>query len=142
GTNCCANTRFTSSYHVHNVLASVTMKFGAPPAPPPPLPPAPPPPPVQKVFLVFFDWDKYNITPEGERIIELAAQQYKAGGSVKLQVTGYTDTTGSYGYNQRLSERRGNAGATRLPPLGVWRRGMSGSRRSLNAPPPPDPPGA
>src|SRR5262249_56990474 len=140
GTNCCANTRFTSSYHVHNVLASVTMKFGAPPAPPPPLPPAAPPPPVQKVFLVFFDWDKYNITPEGERIIELAAQQYKAGGSVKLQVTGYTDTTGSYGYNQRLSERRADAVATRLAAPGGARSEMSVAGRRfyhLRLPTPP-----
>jgi OmpA-OmpF porin, OOP family len=141
GTNCCVGTRFNSSYHAHNVLASVTMKFGAPPAPPPPLPPAPPPPPVQKVFLVFFDWDKYNITPEGERIIQLAAQQYKAGGSVKLQVTGYTDTTGSYGYNQRLSERRANAVATRLAALGVARSDMSVAGRSFNDLRVPTPPG-
>ena len=141
GVNCCANTRFNSSYHAQNVLASLTMKFGAPPAPPPPLPPAPPPPPVQKVFLVFFDWDKYNITAEGERIIELAAQQYKAGGSVKLQVTGYTDTTGSYAYNQRLSERRANAVATRLTALGVARSDMSVAGRSFNDLRVPTPPG-
>ncbi len=37
GTNCCVNTRFTSNYHTNNIVASVTMKFGAPPpAPPPP----------------------------------------------------------------------------------------------------------
>jgi len=132
GTNCCVGTRFQSSYHSNNILASLTMKFGAPPAPPPPLPPAPPPPPPQKVFLVFFDWDKYNITPEGERIIELAAQQYKAGGSVKLQVTGYTDTSGSAGYNQRLSERRANAVATRLAALGVARSDMSVIGRGEN----------
>jgi len=132
GTNCCANTHFTSSYHSNNLLASITMKFGLPPAPPPPLPPAPPPPPPQKVFLVFFDWDKYNITPEGEKIIELAAQQYKAGGSVKLQVTGYTDTTGSYAYNQRLSERRANAVAARMVALGVARSDMAVSGRSYN----------
>src|SRR6516164_355890 len=132
GTNCCVGTHFTSRYHSNNLLASITMKFGAPPAPPPPLPPAPPPPPPQKVFLVFFDWDKYNITPEGEKIIELAAQQYKAGGSVKLQVTGYTDTTGSYAYNQRLSERRANAVAGRLAALGVARGDMAVSGRSFN----------
>jgi OmpA-OmpF porin, OOP family len=141
GTNCCAGTRFTSSYHAQNVVASITMKFGAPPAPPPPLPPAAPPPAAQKVFLVFFDWDKYNITPEGERIIELAAQQYKAGGSVRLQVTGYTDTTGSYGYNQRLSERRANAVATRLAALGVARSDMSVAGRSFNDLRVPTPPG-
>jgi opacity protein-like surface antigen len=132
GTNCCVGVRFTSNYNSNNVVASITMKFGAPPAPPPPLPPAPPPPPPPKVFLVFFDWDKYNITPEGEKIIELAAQQYKAGGSVKLQVTGYTDTTGSYNYNQRLSERRANAVATRMAALGVARTDMAVSGRSFN----------
>src|SRR5271166_3658852 len=132
GTNCCVGAKFNSSYHTNNIVASVTMKFGAPPAPPPPLPPAPPPPPPQKVFLVFFDWDKYNITPEGEKIIEVAAQQYKAGGSVKLQVTGYTDTTGSYAYNQRLSERRANAVATRMAALGVARSDMAVSGRSFN----------
>jgi outer membrane protein OmpA-like peptidoglycan-associated protein len=141
GTNCCAGTSFNSSYHAQNILASITMKFGVPPAPPPPLPPAAPPPPAQKVFLVFFDWDKYNITGEGERIIELAAQQYKAGGSVKLQVTGYTDTTGSYGYNQRLSERRANAVATRLAALGVARSDMSVAGRSFNDLRVPTPPG-
>ncbi len=131
-TNCCTGGSFTSKYNSNNIVASVTLKFGAPPAPPPPLPPAPPPPPPQKVFLVFFDWDKYNITPEGEKIIELAAQQYKAGGSVKLQVTGYTDTTGSYAYNQRLSERRANAVAGRLAALGVARSDMAVSGRSFN----------
>jgi OmpA-OmpF porin, OOP family len=141
GTNCCVGTRFTSSYHAQNIVASVTMKFGAPPAPPPPLPPAPPPPPAQKVFLVFFDWDKYNITAEGERIIELAAQQYKAGGSVKLQVTGFTDTTGSASYNQRLSERRANAVATRLAALGVARSDMAVSGRGMNDLRVPTPPG-
>src|SRR6516162_9891303 len=132
GTNCCAHGSYTTSYHTHNIVASVTMKFGAPVAPPPPLPPAPPPPPPPKVFLVFFDWDKYNITPEGEKIIELAAQQYKAGGSVRIQVNGYTDTTGSFAYNQRLSERRANAVAGRLAALGVARSDMAVAGHSFN----------
>ena len=132
GVNCCTGGSFTSKYNSNNLVASITMKFGVPPAPPPPLPPAPPPPPAPKVFLVFFDWDKYNITPEGERIIELAAQQYKAGGSVRIQVNGYTDTTGSFAYNQRLSERRANAVATRLAALGVARSDMAVAGHSFN----------
>src|SRR3984893_8463682 len=96
-------TRYTSGYNTQNIVASLTMKFGAPPpAPPPPAPPAPPPPPTHQVYLVFFDWDKYNITPEGAQIIQLAANQYKSGGRVTIQVTGYTDTSGSASYNQRL----------------------------------------
>jgi outer membrane protein OmpA-like peptidoglycan-associated protein len=132
GTNCCGGGIYKTAYSTQNVLASVTMKFGAPPpAPPPPLPPAPPPP-QQKVYLVFFDWDKYNITPEGQQILQLAAQQYKAGGSVRLQVTGYTDTSGSAGYNQRLSERRANAVANALATLGVARSDMAVSGRGYN----------
>jgi OmpA-OmpF porin, OOP family len=141
GTNCCGGGQYSTSYHTHNVLASVTMKFGAPPAPPPPLPPAPPPPPPPKVYLVFFDWDKYNITPEGQQIIALAAQQYKAGGSVRLQVTGYTDLSGSAGYNQRLSERRANAVANALAALGVARTDMVVTGRGMNDPRVPTAPG-
>jgi OmpA-OmpF porin, OOP family len=142
GTNCCGGGSFTSKYTSNNVVASITMKFGAPaPPPPPPLPPAPPPPPPQKVFLVFFDWDKYNITPEGQQIIALAAQQYKAGGSVRLQVTGYTDLSGSAGYNQRLSERRANAVANALAALGVARNDMVVTGRGMNDPRVPTAPG-
>jgi OOP family OmpA-OmpF porin len=125
--------KYTSGYNTQNIVASLTMKFGAPPpAPPPPAPPAPPPPPVHQVFLVFFDWDKYNITPEGMRIIQLAAQHYQAGGRVQIQVTGYTDTSGSAGYNQRLSERRANAVAAALERLGVPRSDMVVSGRGEN----------
>jgi OOP family OmpA-OmpF porin len=133
--------RYRSGYNTNNIVASLTMKFGAPPPPPPPAPPAPPPPPVHQVFLVFFDWDKYNITPEGQRIIALAADHYKAGGRVQLTVTGFTDTTGSASYNQRLSERRANAVAAALERLGVPRSDMVVSGRGMNDLRVPTPPG-
>jgi OOP family OmpA-OmpF porin len=135
-------TRYTSGYNTQNIVASLTMKFGAPPpAPPPPAPPAPPPPPTHQVYLVFFDWDKYNITPEGQQIIQLAANQYRSGGRVTLQVTGYTDTSGSPGYNQRLSERRANAVAAALERLGVPRSDMVVAGRGQNDLRVPTPPG-
>ena len=134
--------RYSTGYNTNKIVASLTMKFGAPPpAPPPPAPPAPPPPPTHQVFLVFFDWDKYNITPEGMRIIQLAAQHYQAGGRVQIQVTGFTDTTGSAGYNQRLSERRANAVAAALERLGVARSDMLVSGRGMNDLRVPTPPG-
>jgi OmpA-OmpF porin, OOP family len=134
-------TKYKSGYNTQNIVASLTMKFGAPPPPPPPPPPAPPPPPVHQVYLVFFDWDKYNITPEGMQIIQLAANQYRQGGSVRLQVTGYTDLSGSAGYNQRLSERRANAVAAALEKLGVARSDMLVSGRGMNDPRVPTAPG-
>lgn len=137
-----STTKYTSGYNTQNIVASLTMKFGAPPpAPPPPAPPAPPPPPTHQVYLVFFDWDKYNITPEGQQIIQLAANQYHSGGHVTLQVTGYTDTSGSAGYNQRLSERRANAVAAALERLGVPRSDMVVAGRGMNDLRVPTPPG-
>jgi OOP family OmpA-OmpF porin len=134
--------KYKSGYNTQNIVASLTMKFGAPPpAPPPPAPPAPPPPPTHQVYLVFFDWDKYNITPEGQQIIQLAANQYRSGGRVTLQVTGYTDTSGSAGYNQRLSERRANAVAAALERLGVPRSDMVVAGRGMNDLRVPTPPG-
>ncbi len=125
---------YTSNNSSNNLLASLVVKFGAPPPPPVVAPPAPPaPPPVQrKVFLVFFDWDKYSITPEGMQILQQAAAAFRAGGAVQIQVTGYTDRSGSPGYNQRLSERRANAVATALAGLGVPRQQMIVSGRGEN----------
>jgi OmpA-OmpF porin, OOP family len=137
---CCIGASFKSRYQTQNIVASLTMMFGAPPpAAPPPAPPAPPPPPPHQVYLVFFDWDKYNITPEGTQILEAAAAHFKAGGAVQIQVTGYTDLTGSAGYNQRLSERRANAVAVALEGMGVPRNDMVVAGRGMNDPRVPTP---
>jgi OmpA-OmpF porin, OOP family len=137
---CCAGISYSTSYKTQNIVASLTMMFGAPPpAPVPPAPPAPPPPPPHQVYLVFFDWDKYNITPEGMQILQAAADHYRAGGAVQIQVTGYTDLSGSAGYNQRLSERRANAVAVALEHLGVPRNEMIVAGRGMNDPRVPTP---
>ncbi|MGH7044896.1 MAG: OmpA family protein [Stellaceae bacterium] len=132
---------YKTGYNTQNIVASLTMMFGAPPPPaaPPPAPPAPPPPPVHQVYLVFFDWDKFNITSEGMQILQAAADHWKAGGAVQIQVTGYTDLSGSAGYNQRLSERRANAVAVALERLGVPRNEMIVSGRGMNDPRVPTP---
>ena len=85
-----------------------------PPPPPPPVPPSPPPP-----YLVFFDWNSAVVGPSGREVIALAAQVFKSGSPVTVQVTGFTDTSGSADYNQRLSERRANAVAAVLVQDGV-----------------------
>jgi outer membrane protein OmpA-like peptidoglycan-associated protein len=125
---------YTSGYTTHSVLASLSVRFGAPPPPPVAAPPAPPaPPPVaRKVFLVFFDWDRDTITPEGMQILQQAANAFRAGAPVTIQVTGYADRSGSPGYNQRLSERRANNVANAMVRLGVPRQNMVVSGRGEN----------
>jgi outer membrane protein OmpA-like peptidoglycan-associated protein len=122
--------KYKSEYSTHNVIASLSVRFGAPP----PAPPAPPPPPIiqRQVFLVFFDWDRDTITPEGMRVVQQAADAWRAGGMVTIHVTGYTDASGSAGYNQRLSERRANNVANALQRFGVPRQAMDVSGRGKN----------
>jgi outer membrane protein OmpA-like peptidoglycan-associated protein len=104
---------------------------------PPPLPPAPaaipaPPAPSPRVFIVFFDWDRDTVTPDGVRIVQQAADVYKAGGAVQIHVTGYTDRSGSPGYNQRLSERRANNVAKVLVGFGISQNQLLVSGRGEN----------
>jgi len=97
--------------------------FSAPPAPPPVAPPAPPTQapqqPIAKTYLVFFDWDKSALTPRATQIIAEAASDSKTSGTTVLNVSGYTDTSGTPKYNQGLSLRRAKAVAGQLVTDGV-----------------------
>jgi OmpA-OmpF porin, OOP family len=91
---------------------------------PPPLAPPPPGPVVAgpvsaRVFSVFFDWNRSTIGPDAAAILQQAAATYRAGGVVRVQVTGHADTSGSVRYNQRLSERRARNVSDALVALGV-----------------------
>jgi outer membrane protein OmpA-like peptidoglycan-associated protein len=97
--------------------------FNAPAAAPAPAPaPAPvaaPAPAPAKTYLVFFDWDKANLTPRATQIISQAASDSKTQNVTTLNVSGYTDTSGTPQYNQGLSERRAKAVAAQLVQDGV-----------------------
>ena len=87
-------------------LAGVTYKFNQPqPAPPPP----PPPPAAAPSFMVFFDWDRSNLSSQALNTIRQAAGAYKTKGSARITATGHTDTSGPEAYNMALSLRRANA---------------------------------
>jgi outer membrane protein OmpA-like peptidoglycan-associated protein len=66
------------------------------------------------------------------QIVQQAASAYKSGAPVQIQVTGYTDRSGSAGYNQRLSERRANNVAKAMAALGVPREQMMVSGHGEN----------
>jgi OOP family OmpA-OmpF porin len=126
---------YRTEYETHNVVASLVFRCCATPAPvvPPPAPPPPPPPaPQHQVFLVFFDWDRDVVTPEGRLILRQAATAWQSGAPVQIQVVGYTDRSGSPGYNQRLSERRAGNVADALVSLGIPRNQMAVGGRGEN----------
>jgi OOP family OmpA-OmpF porin len=98
----------TTNPQNNNISAMVTlqMRFGAAaPPPPPPPPPAVSPP----SFMVFFDWDRSNLSQQALTTIGQAAAAFKAKGSARITATGHTDTSGPESYNMALSLRRANA---------------------------------
>jgi len=91
-----------------------------PPAPAPaPAPVASPAPAPAKTYLVFFDWDKSNLTPRATQVIAQAAADSHTNNVTTLDVSGYTDTSGTPQYNQGLSERRAKSVAAQLVSDGV-----------------------
>ena len=112
------------SQRSHSVMLGLRYQlFNAPVAAPAPAPaPAPmaaPAPAPAKTYLVFFDWDKYNLTPRATQIIAQAASDSKTQNVTTLDVSGYTDTSGTPQYNMGLSERRAKAVAAQLVTDGV-----------------------
>lgn len=110
----------------HNVLLGLQYHFWEPPAPPPPPPaaapaaaPAAPPPMAERKYIVFFDFDKASLTAAGASIVQNAANTFKATGSAKIDLTGYTDLAGTQAYNLKLSERRAETVRDYLVKLGV-----------------------
>jgi outer membrane protein OmpA-like peptidoglycan-associated protein len=107
--------------------------FSAPPPPPepvayvaPPPPPAPMMAPPTKTFIVFFDFNKANLTAEAQAVVAEAVKTAKANGFVKVLVTGHTDTVGSDSYNQGLSVRRAESVKDEMV-----REGLDGSTISI-----------
>ena len=64
---------------------------------------------IPRGYLVFFDWDRADITTEAGQIIRAAAANAKELKSVLLTTIGHADRSGPGPYNQRLSQRRAEA---------------------------------
>ncbi len=68
--------------------------------------PAAQPAPAVENYLVFFDWNRWNLTPDARRIVKTAAENARRTGATRVEITGHADSSGARGYNLKLSERR------------------------------------
>ena len=84
--------------------------------PPPAVAPAATTP---KSYLVFFDFNKSDLTGQATSIVDQAAKNAGPAKVTKLEVTGHTDTVGSDAYNMRLSRRRAESVAAQLEKDGI-----------------------
>jgi outer membrane protein OmpA-like peptidoglycan-associated protein len=102
----------------HSLLLGLRYAFGRPPAAAAPAAAAPAP---SRTFLVFFDWNRADLTERARQIIGEAAQQARAQRTTRIEVAGHADTSGNPQYNQMLSRRRAETVAAELVRLGVAR---------------------
>ena len=82
-------------------------------------PAAPPPEPLPESGVVFFEFDKAELTPTAEQTLNNIIgdiQDRELGG---ITVAGHTDTAGPPDYNMQLSQRRANTVAAELVRSGI-----------------------
>jgi iron complex outermembrane receptor protein len=82
-------------------------------------PPVVTPAPAARSYMVFFDFNKSDLTPQAASIVNQAAANAGPAKVTKLEVTGHTDTVGSDAYNMRLSRRRAESVAAQLEKDGI-----------------------
>jgi outer membrane protein OmpA-like peptidoglycan-associated protein len=70
-------------------------------------------------YIVFFDWDKSDITPEAATILDSAVTAYANCASVPIMLAGHTDRSGSVQYNMGLAERRNTSVRSYLTGRGI-----------------------
>ncbi len=68
---------------------------------------------------ITFDIDKASIKPESMGFINQLAQWLKTNSSVKLEVDGYTDNSGSDDHNKTLSQQRAESVKAQLVSMGI-----------------------
>jgi outer membrane protein OmpA-like peptidoglycan-associated protein len=76
-------------------------------------------PSVPHSYLVFFDFNKSDLTAQAVSIVNQAAANAGPAKVTQLTVTGHTDTVGSDAYNMRLSRRRAESVAAQLEKDGI-----------------------
>ena len=117
-------TKAGSQYN-HSILLGIRYAFNAAAPPPAPAPIAAPAPAPSRSYLVFFDWDRYNLTDRARQIIREAAENSTRVQYTRIEVNGYTDTSGTPKYNQGLSVRRAQSVAAELVKDGVPRNAIA-----------------
>jgi outer membrane protein OmpA-like peptidoglycan-associated protein/outer membrane protein W len=120
----------------HTLTLGLRYAFGAdepayvPPPAPAPLPPAPVPPrpvtpppapvvPADREFVVYFDWDRSDLTAEAQSVVTQAANYAKSGRPTRVLIVGHADTSGSAAYNVGLSNRRARTVGDALVAQGI-----------------------
>ncbi len=124
----CGSSRQASALQSAEGMSSfqreIFVAAGAPPrtaAPTPPPMPSDPCAGVLRLRGVNFGFDKADIRPEDEVLLDEAARMLEMCSSKRVRIEGHTDSTGPEAYNQGLSQRRAQAVTSYLVGKGISR---------------------
>jgi outer membrane protein OmpA-like peptidoglycan-associated protein len=67
---------------------------------------APPPKPLPGPYMVFFEFDKAELTDEGKAILTAVAKDAAGAQDAKIFTSGHADRAGANAYNDKLAEMR------------------------------------
>ena len=81
--------------------------------------PAAPPAPLPEAGTVYFEFDKYNLTPEAQATLDDIIFDIRDRDLGGIVVNGHTDTAGPADYNMTLSQERANTVADELIQAGI-----------------------
>jgi len=127
-TGAAVRTKVETENYNHSAFIGLRYAFNqpVPPAPVPVVAPAPAAAPAPaRTYLVFFDFDRADLTDRARQIIAEAAQNSSRVQTTRIEVAGHADRAGTPQYNQRLSQRRADAVAAELVRLGVARSAIT-----------------
>lgn len=75
--------------------------------------------PTAKNFWIYFDFGRFDISPEAAHILDTAVAAIKQSGPKKVVLKGHTDTVGSADYDLKLSQKRAQSAKQYLIQRGV-----------------------
>jgi hypothetical protein len=92
--------------------------------------------PGQAIVLknIFFDFDSYELLPKSESELNKIIDFMSKNPSIKIQISGHTDSLGTDNYNQQLSENRARAVVNYLKDKGIEEARMSYKGYGSNKP--------
>ena len=104
-------------------------KVGPPPIPPPiekiepqvkePVVEPPPIKPALNLRPIYFDFDKYDLTKEGQSILTDNAKQLMDNQATRVRIEGNCDERGTSAYNLSLGQRRADSAKNFLAQYGI-----------------------
>lgn len=72
-------------------------------------------------YILFFDWNKWDLTKDAVQVVDTAAQDLKNSGETDYEVVlnGHADRSGNVEYNLKLSQKRAEAVKNALIQRGI-----------------------